>query len=170
VNGSPRDLRTETGAPGGNAGGALVIGFGSTLRGDDGAGWEVAVRLGAEPRLHEATVVARHQLTPELAVDIAAASLVIFLDASVDVAPGAVVLQRVAAAAAESLDREAGMTHHVGPEGLLALVAELYGRAPAAWLVSIGAASMELGDGLSAPVAAALPAAIEQVVALVAAG
>ena len=59
-----------------NDGGALVIGYGNPLRGDDGFGCSAAGLLAADPRLDGATVLGRHQLTPELATDIAGASLV----------------------------------------------------------------------------------------------
>ena len=37
------------------------------------------------------------------------------------------------------------------------MAAELYGAAPAAWIVSVGAANFELGEPMSAAVEAALP-------------
>jgi hydrogenase maturation protease len=61
--------------------GVLVVGYGNSLRGDDGVGWHAAGRLAADPRLAGARVLARHQLTPELAVDVAQASLVVLVDA-----------------------------------------------------------------------------------------
>jgi hypothetical protein len=39
----------------------------------------------------------------------------------------------------------------------------LYGRSPEAYLVTVGASSLALGEGLSAPVAAALPEVIATV-------
>ena len=55
------------------------------------------------------------------------------------------------------------------PGVLLALARELYGATPEALVVSIGVADLEAGEELSPAVAAALPAAVEAVVALVAA-
>ena len=60
----------------------LVIGYGNPLRGDDGAGWKAAELLAEDPRLAGAVVLARHQLTPELADDVSRASLVVLVDAS----------------------------------------------------------------------------------------
>ncbi len=68
-------------------GSVLVIGYGNTLRGDDGAGCYVAERLCAlnhEPGLK---VLSLHQLTPELAQPVAEAGLVIFIDASIQSPP-----------------------------------------------------------------------------------
>ena len=44
--------------------GVLVVGYGNPLRGDDGFGCHAAALLAADPRLEEARVLARHQLTP----------------------------------------------------------------------------------------------------------
>ena len=60
-----------------------------------------------------------------------------------------------------------GLVHHLNPEGLLFLSSSLYGRSPDAFLVAVGAGSLELGEGLSEPVAAALPAVIAAVRQLV---
>jgi Ni,Fe-hydrogenase maturation factor len=75
--------------------GVLVVGYGNSLRGDDGAGWHAAARLAADPRLTGARVLARHQLTPELAAEVATASLVVLVDATTDAPPGSVLLGRV---------------------------------------------------------------------------
>ena len=149
----------------GPAGGVLVIGYGNSLRGDDGIGPRVAQLAAADPRIAGAAVLAVHQLTPELALDISAARLVVLVDATTDVAPGAVVVHQV--------DPDGGAdggatSHHVGPGVLLALARDLYGTAPETHVVSVGVAAMETGEGLSAKVAAAATEAMEAVVGLVA--
>jgi hydrogenase maturation protease len=150
----------------------LVIGYGSTLRGDDGIGPRAAELLADDPRLAGAAVLARHQLTPELAADIAEADLVVLVDASETEPPGRIAVRRLAggSAAAEAAVGGAGgtWTHHVDAESLLALARELWGAAPAVYLVAIGAESMELGDGLSEAVELALPEVIETVVRIAA--
>ena len=82
-------------APGPQAGGVLVIGYGNSLRTDDGVGPRVAELVAADPRLAGAVVVACHQLTPELALDMSAARLIVLVDATTEVAPGVVVVRRV---------------------------------------------------------------------------
>src|SRR5919198_4121190 len=74
----------------------LVVGYGSSLRGDDGLGWHAAALLAADPRLAGAEVLARHQLTPELAEDVSRAALVVLVDARADGggAPGEVAVRR----------------------------------------------------------------------------
>jgi hydrogenase maturation protease len=108
-------------------------------------------------------VVSCHQLMPELAERMAAADLVVFVDAEAGSEPGCVVTKRLGVDLAPS----SGFAHHVAPGALLAMSGKLYGRSPEAFLVSVGAVSFALGDGLSAPVAAALPEVIAAVRKLV---
>jgi hydrogenase maturation protease len=118
------------------AGGTLVIGYGSSLRGDDGAGPFVARQLGAG-------AMVCHQLTPEFAEPISRARRVIFVDAHAGVAAGEIVIQSVDARASAGI-------HQFDPGTLLAWSQQLYGRAPEAFLIGMGGASFEFGDGLSA--------------------
>ena len=85
-----------------------------------------------------------------------------FVDATVGVPPGNVAVVRLGAGAAG----QAALVHHVDPAQLLVLAAELYGRAPEAFLVTVGAASTELGEGLSQLVSAAVPNAVAAIQAL----
>jgi hydrogenase maturation protease len=107
-------------------------------------------------------VVSCHQLTPELAEHLSAVDLAVFVDATVGVPPGNVAVVRLGAGAAG----QRALVHHVDPAQLLALAGDLYGRAPEAFLVTVGAASTELGVGLSQPVAAAVPNAVAAIQAL----
>jgi hydrogenase maturation protease len=155
-------------APGGFAGGVLVIGYGNALRSDDAVGLRVAYLLADDPRLAGVEVVASHQLTPELALDMSRASLVILIDASVEDPPGAISVRPVTAADAEAADHGPGaMSHHVAADVLLAVARDLYGAAPGAFVVSVGTANMEVGEKLSPFVAAALPAIVDAVANLV---
>jgi len=113
----------------------LVIGYGNSLRGDDGAGPFIARQLGAG-------AIACHQLTPELAEPISQAQCVIFVDAHAGVPAGQIDIQPVQPGASAAI-------HRFDPETLLAWSQQLYGRAPEAILVGIGAESFDLGEGLS---------------------
>jgi hydrogenase maturation protease len=146
------------------AGPTLVIGYGNELRGDDGAGFHLARRLAEDPRLSGTRVIPRRQLTPELALDISRAQLVVFIDASRLLAPG-----EVASAPIQPTATTAGApySHQMTPTDLLGFAAELYGSAPRAMVVSIGVADTDFGGGLSAEVEAALPRAADEVVRLV---
>lgn len=132
----------------------LVLGYGNTLRGDDGAGWFAAEELRSASN-GDVDVRAIHQLGPELAVDIAAAPAVLFVDASVEGSPGQVAMREVGRASPA-----VGLTHHVTPAAVMELAEELYGVRPPAWEVAISGASFGLGDGLSPAVAARLPALV----------
>ncbi|MEP7112942.1 MAG: hydrogenase maturation protease [Ilumatobacteraceae bacterium] len=144
--------------------GVLVVGYGSSLRTDDGLGWHAAQRLAEDPRFVGMSVLQRHQLTPELALDISAAALVILLDASSALPPGKVVVEQVdrADGAAQS------WSHHLSPAALVSLSHELYGRAAEVYVVSCGAQSMDIGDRLSPVAEAALPKMLDAVEELVA--
>ena len=113
----------------------LVIGYGNTLRGDDAVG-----RLAADTveawRLRDVKTLSVHQLTPELAEDIAAAQQVIFIDA----AANASWQPLTPATSARSL------THHVDPQGLLALASALYGAMPTAYLLTLPAIDFDSRD------------------------
>jgi len=58
---------------GADAGRVLIVGYGNALRSDDALGPLIAARLVEDPRFGGATVVAAHQLTPEMAIDVSVA-------------------------------------------------------------------------------------------------
>jgi hydrogenase maturation protease len=135
----------------------LILACGNTLRGDDGVGPWLAEW--AEDKFSSDTsvrVLVRQQWTPELAEDIARAQSVLFIDCSIDRAPGSVNLTPVEPVAAT----QGLATHHQGAPQLLALAHELYGSVPAnAQLLTIGAGSIELSEEFSDAVLDALPEA-----------
>lgn len=137
----------------------LVLGCGNTLRSDDGVGpWLCAwaeKRFAGEVGVR---VIARQQWTPELALEIAAAESVIFIDCSLVSEPGIITTHTVAPAESD----ESRATHEISAPELMALAKVLYGRAPwPADLLTIGAASLEFGEEFSAPVKACLAEACE---------
>ncbi len=145
------------------AGGVLVVGYGNALRTDDGVGPAVAARLDGDPRLGDAEVRSAHQLTPEMAFDASSASLLVLVDAASDLPPGdvAVTCLDPAVVAGDA------MTHHLDPTGLVGLALELWGTAPRVVLVSVGAASLEVGDRLTPVVEGAVQRAADAVAAVV---
>lgn len=173
----------------GDAERGLVIGVGNRLRGDDGVGPAVADALAG---LDGVSVLEMTQLTPELATEVAAAPVVVIVDARVGVPPGSVHTARVDAPAGPThtarVDAPAGpihgngvdvqtdptdagarppaITHHVTPAQLLRLAGLAFGRVPPAFEVGIGVSSLDGTGGLSAPVAAAVPEAVAVVTSL----
>jgi len=151
----------------------LVIGVGNRLREDDGMGCRAAELL--EDRLTPGSVeVAEcHQLTPELVSTMAEAQMVLFLDAAVDQAPGAIRSRRVPT----RNDPQHGWrwTHQLSPRDLMDLTKAIHGRAPLAFLITGGAARTGFLNALTpqgescaqrmAEVAAGLVSSIEEAVA-----
>ncbi len=153
---------------------AIVIGYGNPLRGDDAVGQLVVRAVSsllagedivdgrAEPSHDDKRLaietLACHQLTPELAERLAGADLVVFIDAAAGAEPGSVMTSKLTAAATLS-----PLAHRADPHALLAMAGGLFGRAPRAFLIEVGAASFEFGEVLSPAVTAALPKAIAAV-------
>ena len=145
-----------------NADGALVVGYGNALRGDDAVGHHVAEMLVTEQRLPGASILTRHQLTPELAKEMAAARLVVLIDARHSGGrPGGVRVQRVVRSG-----RPIG-SHSIDVSALVDLVELVYGDAPPVVLVTVTAERFDFGADLSSPVASALPSVVDVVVAVV---
>ena len=142
----------------------LVIGYGNTLRGDDAFGPIVADRLREAVVSDRVLVLTCHQLTPELAGDVADCDHVLFLDASVEGPAGQVNCRSVS----KDLSGAGHLVHMLDPPRLLALAHLVYGRAPAADLISVGGQNFDLGEHqLSPPVAAAIEPALERIRELV---
>jgi hydrogenase maturation protease len=152
----------------------LIIGFGNTLRRDDGAGAVAARLLGDDPRLvrEEVEVLERYQLLPEMSLDIAESTLVVFVDADMRGLPGSIEIHPIDPETAARTDADAraepgASSHHVGGGELVALAAQLTGARPEAVAIGIGIADIEMGEGLSPVVEAAMPRVVEIVVDLV---
>jgi hydrogenase maturation protease len=122
--------------------GLLVIGYGNTLRSDDGVGARVAAAV-SDLALPGVAVLACHQLTPELAEPISAARAVVFVDAAAD-ASTEVQLRPVEPAEGAQL-----MAHAADPRSLLALAGQLFGRCPPAWWLTIPVENLGFGENLS---------------------
>jgi len=142
---------------------ALILACGNSLRGDDAAALHVARELRSglcepETAIHSAT-----QWTPELAESISTAEVVIFVDASAVLPPGAVQTRNVSPIP----DAPGSFSHRSSPAGLLALAQQLYKIVPSrAFLVTIGAQSFELSEELSEPVRLAIPEVIDRIKAI----
>jgi hydrogenase maturation protease len=146
-----------------NQAGALIVGYGNPLRGDDGIGWHAARLLATAPWLDGGRVLARHQLTPELAEDVGRASLVVLVDAAAEGNPGSVSVRRIGSPPPTPIT----WSHHLSPETLAGLAEALYGTVPPIVLVSVAAESFAEGDGLSSALKRALPDVVEAIVGVV---
>ena len=135
----------------------LILACGNTLREDDGVGPFLA--QWAEERWRgdsRVRVLCDHQWTPEMVEEVAQAESVIFVDCATDCTPGFVRTMDVEPAGENS---KIG-THHLDAGQLLTLSLQLYGAMPrSSLLLTVGAGSVELHEGLSEAVQAALPEA-----------
>jgi hydrogenase maturation protease len=143
----------------------LILACGNSLRSDDGVGPWLADWAEQHFSAQQAIrVISRQQWTPDLAEDIAHSDSVLFIDCSVESAPGSIHLRPVEASAPQR-----GLaTHHQGASELLALARDLFDSlSKNAQLLTIGAGSIELGETLSEAVVAALPRACDRIEATV---
>jgi hydrogenase maturation protease len=120
----------------------LVIGYGNTLRSDDGVGPKVAEVVG-ELNLPGVATLSCPLLAPELADRIAQARVVVFVDAAVD-APRDVQLRLLAPAESSQI-----MAHAADPRTMLALARDLFGHTPKGWLLTIPVEDLGIGEALS---------------------
>lgn len=135
----------------------LILACGNPLRGDDGIGpWLAAWAEDRFPRQPGLQIISRQQWTPELSQDIARADAVLFLDASVENAPGALQFAPVE----PSEEKTPFATHHLSAAQLLSLCRELYSSQPRhALLLTVGVGSTELGREFSPTLKESIPQA-----------
>jgi hydrogenase maturation protease len=136
----------------------LVIGYGNTLCGDDGAGVYVAQMLIESGLPETVRVITAYQLLPEMAADIEQAAHVIFVDARIGNQPGDIAHEVLSPSV-----RMESPGHHLHPSRLMGLAQTLYGRSPSAQLFTITGQTFDPGEGLSAVVRAKLPELVAQV-------
>lgn len=125
---------------------SLVVGYGNTLRSDDGIGARVA-EIVDNWNLPKVRALVRHQLTPELAAELAQVDLVIFVDACQDTNTNDVKLHPLKPSASINFK-----SHYSDPRALLGLTQALFGNCPQAWWLLVPGVDFRLGDSLS-PVA-----------------
>lgn len=116
-----------------------LVAWGSQLRGDDGAAWELA-RRAAEAGWVTFTSI---QLLPELCEELQFFDVVVFADASQG--QHGLQLSEIGPESADTWPLHCGR-----PEQLLSLCARLYGRAPRALMLNLPGENFDLGFGLSA--------------------
>lgn len=134
-----------------------MIGYGNSLRSDDGVGQEVARQIAAWG-LPNVEAIAVHQLTPELVESLAKADVAIFIDAYLATAEQSIQVRPLVLA-------KSGITtgHWCEPPILLAMTQALYGYRPQAWWVMVPGADFELGDSLSPITQKAIESALQHI-------
>jgi hydrogenase maturation protease len=134
----------------------LVIGYGNTLRGDDGVGPRVAEAV-AQLTLPGVRTLACPMLTPELADPISRAGKVIFVDAAVD-APNEVQWRQLQPNETSQL-----MAHAADPRTMLALSRDVFGQVPEAWWLTIPAVDLSFREEFSPNVQSGFADALEKI-------
>ena len=127
----------------------LVIGYGNTLRGDDGVGPMVAQQVESW-ELPEVRSLIAHQLVPEMAEELAQADVVCFVDAFVQGSETERSQCRIERLFPHPTDSP--LDHAWSPSVLLKLSKTLYGAEPVAYQLLISAVQFDYGETLS-PVA-----------------
>ncbi len=126
----------------------LVIGFGSTLHGDDGVGPQIAETVG-HWRMPHVTALAVTQLTPDLAERVSHAHDVYFVDAALPSVYKSGAPFHLEPVDAQDLARAPADGHLCDPRTVLTLSRTLYDAAPRARLLSVPGRNFELGEGLT---------------------
>ncbi|MGC8560733.1 MAG: hydrogenase maturation protease [Phycisphaerae bacterium] len=132
----------------------LMIGYGNSLRTDDGVGPAVVQRLShLLPSQYSGSVEVMSclQLTPELSSYIASYRRVVFIDASVAMSPGRIAISRI-----KSEELGAQLGHYFTPGMVLTMAAGVFGASPQAWTAAVGCQSTDIGDQLTPVVIAAV--------------
>jgi len=128
----------------------LVIGYGNSLRRDDGAGLFLAEKVAAywKEQGRPVELITAHQLDPELAEDIAdaGAAAVVFVDAEVatEEGPHEIRFSPLPAGA-----NSPSLGHHFSPALLMVYAEQLYGCKSLAWLLTAPGYDFGHGEGLS---------------------
>ena len=140
----------------------LVIGYGNSLRRDDGVGPRVAEAIEALHLPGVSTLVCQ-LLTPEYADPIARARRVIFVDAAVDRTDG-VHFRKL-----EPGENSQLMAHSADPRTMLAIARDVFGHVPEAWWLTIPAICLGFGTDYSPEAEVGFHTAVEEIKKLVAA-
>ncbi len=141
---------------------SLVIGYGNSLRSDDGIGIRVAEMVG-DWQLAEVRSLCVHQLTPELAADVAEVDLVIFVDAGSTIELNTIELRHL-----KPLNISEFRSHFSDPTTILSLAHSLYDKCPQAWWLIVPGVNFQLGDRLSAVAETGVSQALFQIRRLIA--
>jgi hydrogenase maturation protease len=141
----------------------LIVAYGNPLRSDDGVAWRAADALEDKFRNEEVEILRLHQLAPELAETVSRFAVAIFVDAAArsDGPRGEVRCEEIV-----SSESESRFTHHLSPQGVLSLAAQLYHASPHAFSVTVTGQSFDHGESLSPAVEAALPVLVARIEAL----
>ena len=143
----------------------LIIGYGNTLREDDGAGIQLAHQLEQLCRdlALPARLITAHQLLPEHALDIAASDITTVFFADTRAVPSIQAAPTVEITPLTPQPDSPGLGHHLTPITLLLYAGQLYGHCPPAWLITVPGLNFGHGESLSPLTQQALATAADRV-------
>jgi hydrogenase maturation protease len=136
----------------------LVIGYGNSLRSDDCVGLYAVRELRKRLSRPEVELLDVPQLQMELAAQVAASDLVVFIDAASNGISGEINYEPLRPG-----DKSTAMSHTIGPTVLLGVAEELYGKTPAALLVTVAGKCFGYGTKLTSEVEASMMGVVKQV-------
>ncbi len=127
----------------------LIVGYGNSLRGDDGLGPLIADELHslARPEGVDIKIMSLPQLDILLVPQIKAADVAIFVDARKDDSDQWVIVKRIEAPSGPL--RAGHTTHAVGIPVLLRMAYDWYGAAPSCYLVTPKGFDFSICDNIS---------------------
>ncbi len=145
----------------------LIVGYGNSLRCDDGAGPALARMVAGACGRKDLRLLTVQQLGPEMAEILAAPEVtaVIFMDASVAASRNSVdgMVEKIELCSGAGKMRSPISGHYFPPAELLAYSKFLYGAVVPAWLVTIPGFDFGFGEYLSEETEKLLPALTEKV-------
>lgn len=149
----------------------LIVAYGNPLRSDDGVAWRAADALERTFSNDQAEILRLHQLAPEVAEAVQHHDLVLFVDAACvddleNARPGQVGVREISGEESRQ-NNPAQFSHVYPPAKILDLARELYQSTPKAFVITVAGEDFGHGESLSAPVSAALPELVTNIVRLV---
>ncbi len=142
----------------------MIIGFGSTIRGDDAFGYLAAEQLIDTIDENKATILARPLLTPDLAEDLNNVELAVFIDISEEGPIGELVMREIE----PDQNSTISMVHFLSPQALLYWTQHLYSSAPRAIMFTIRGEDFDFKENTLTPaVGKALDDVVERVTLLI---
>ena len=154
----------------------LVIGYGNTLRGDDGVGPRVAEAI-EKLNLPGVSTLVCQQLSPEYADPVSRAHTVVFVDAEIvqgskfkvqssgipDPEPATLSRELIRLRKLEPGESSQLMAHAADPRTMLALARDVFGHAPQAWWLTIPAVKLDFSETLTPEAQRGFEMALEKI-------
>ncbi|MBE0513399.1 hypothetical protein [Sulfurimonas sp.] len=113
-----------------------IIGYGSSIRGEDAFGLDVIKELQKLP-LKETKLISVHQLTPEMVLELQDADEILFIDSCHD--------EKNPYALACSLREQStlNLSHHISPKTIIYMLRSLYAKNPHFYIYSMMSGSFD---------------------------